>query len=319
MALTVVPELWAAWVIAAMQNQNNILNEGLVLLDTNSEISKGDHFRRVPRLKSLDSIGDDDVRVTKTTTIVPNALSDQEEIGVVLHYGNGISETDLDKMARGQSALQALTPQIAQRILKQQQKRLAAVTTGCFTTALVASHSLDVSGDGTGLINAAAILDAEQLLGESKVLLNTITMHSKVQNDLVKEGLIVYVAASAFGDQIVTTGTIPTFMGKRVKINDTLCAPYVEETVTKYPSYITGGQPWYVGVQKAMRIESQRKADVGGGTDELYWYVDYQPHLIGMSWNENIPNPTDAQLKTGANWTKIAEDHELTIIRLVTK
>jgi len=103
-------------------------------------------------------------------------------------------------------------------------------------------------------------------------------------------------------------------------VNDTICAPFTVDSVTYYPTYILGGQPAYVGFQKALNIYSDFDPSVGGGTNKLYWYSHFAVGFRGVSFSAGIDNPTTAQLATGSNWTKVAPDDKLIrVVRLITK
>ena len=63
-------------------------------------------------------------------------------------------------------------------------------------------------------------------------------------------------------------------------------------------------------------MELVRDSATAGGVDGLIFRMSVLVHIPGVQWNGTVAsNPTDAQLATGANWTKIAPDDKL--IKLV--
>jgi len=320
MALTVQPQIWGDWVVTEMVKIANIVTSPYIEFDTGVSIKEGEILLRIPKLKSLDVIGDD-VRVTKTTQLTPNELEDYAELAPILRTGNAIQVTDVEIVSKGIDPLQALAPQIAQYNINQIQKKVKAVFVGVFASALATSHTYNASGIGDGKIDAGPIEDALQsVLGETSEGMTAMIMHSKVAADLKKKGLTYTILAPVFTDGLLTQGQIPTYWGKRIIVNDTICAPFTVDNVTYYPTYILGGQPAYVGFQKALNIYSDFDPSVGGGTNKLYWYSHFAVGFRGVSFSAGIDNPTTAQLATGSNWTKVAPDDKLIrVVRLITK
>jgi len=320
MALSVQPQIWSDWVVTEMVQIANILLSPYVEFDTGASIKPGDILLRIPKLKSLDVIGDD-VRVTKTTTLTPNELEDYLELAPIIRTGNAIQITDVEIISKGIDPLQSLAPQIARYNINQIQKKVKAVFDGVFASALATSHTYNASGSGDGKIDAGPIEDALQsVLGETSEEMTGMIMHSKVAADLKKKGLTWTILAPVFSDGLITKGQIPTYWGKRIIVNDTICSPWTEEGVTYYPTYILGGQPVYVGYQKALNIYSDFDPATGGGTNKLFWYTHYAIGFRGVSFSGAIDNPTLQQLATGNNWTKVAPDDRLIrVVRLITK
>ena len=209
--------------------------------------------------------------------------------------------------------------QIAEYNSLQVQKTLVSVTKGVFGSALTgANYISDISEVGDGSISDGAIIDARAIMGETANELTNIIMHSKIFAQLQKQGLVKYVDAGQFGQSLLVKGTIPTFLGMKVVINDVMCASFVENTFTKYPTFLTGGQVWYVGYQKQLAIDSEKKILEGRITYNVAWYVDYVPHIHGLKWTGGA-NPARSDLETAGNWTKVEDDANIKIVKLITQ
>lgn len=320
MALTIIPQVWSDWVVTEMVNLANVITSPYVEFDPNAVIQEKDILYRIPKFKSLDVIGDD-VRITPTTTITPQNLEDYTEIAPIVRRGNGIQVSDVEIIERGVDPLRLLAPQIAQYNLRQMQKLVKAVIDGVFASALASSHTYDNRNNGDGKIDAGPIEDAVQsVLGETAEILTGLILHSKVAADLKKKGLTYTAFAPVFSDGLITNGQIPMYWGKRIIVNDTICAPYDDNGVTTYPVYLLAGTPVYVGWQKALNIYSDFDPSTGGGLNKIFWYAHYAIGFRGVSFTANINNPTAAQLATGSNWTKVAPDNKLIpVVRLLVK
>lgn len=90
---------------------------------------------------------------------------------------------------------------------------------------------------------------------------------------------------------------------------------------TIYPTYLAGGQPFYLGYQKALRFNLIPNLNKQNITETLRWDYDYCPMLRNVSWTEstNDVNPTLAQLETGS-WASVAESAEqIPLVRILSK
>jgi hypothetical protein len=317
MALTIIPQVWSDWVTTEMLNVSNIVLSPYVEFDPIGRRIEKDILMRIPKFKSLDILGDDEV-ITSSTTLSPSALEDYSELAPIVRRGKAVAVTDVEIQERGVDPLTLLAPQIAQRNLKQMQKVLKAVIDGVFAGPLATSHTYDISGAADPKIDAGPIEDALQtILGEVGSNFNAMIMHSKVAADLKKKGLTYTAFAPTYTDGLITNGEILTYWGKKIIVNDTICAPF--GTQPKYPTYLIAGTPFYIGWQKELTINNQFNPAVGGGRNEIYWYAHYAVGMRGVSFTAGINNPTNTQLALATSWTKVAPDDKLIpIVRLVT-
>jgi hypothetical protein len=197
---------------------------------------------------------------------------------------------------------------------------LAGILTGLFTTSgcLLTTHSYDGS---VGTISPDTILDGLQsLLGEVGLTeMDTMICHSKVYNDLLKANLISMIQAPVFLNNVITQGTIPTYVGKRVWVNDTLCA-VISGSPDTYPTYVFKGQPFHLSYQQEMEIIPYKDELTAGGKQYIIWRYSYAPGFFGVSYTGSTSNPTAANLATANNWTKKASaDKLIPFIRIVTQ
>lgn len=313
----VYPGLFAPFFQEAWPKTKNLVSMGLVAEDINAQVSQSGEYFTIPFQENLSNIGNS-VRVTTSTTITPQTLGDKEEVGVVCHIGQGIKEQVLNDILRGAEGLRQAANQIVPYTVNEFQRYLVSATKGAFAAdgPLFGTHVVDKSGIGDGTISTSFIIDAAQeTLGEDGMDFDALIMHSKIFADLQKVGLITYVNAGTFGQNLLVSGDIPTVLGKRVMVNDTLCA---KDSADKYPVYLSGGRPWYLGYQRQqLRIYQDFNPAIGGGQNETYWYADFVPHIRGLKWNVSTINPTTTNLETGTNWTKVWTDENIKLAQLL--
>jgi len=312
----VYPNLFSAFAQEAIATKNNMLSQGVVKIEVNQQVSRSGQYFSIPTQDNLLSILSDATAIEgPTTQITPTALSSYNENGLVAHIGEGIKEANLETLLKGDKGISRIYSQIAPYMMLQAQDFLISAINGVFATALSSSHTYDYSTTGDGKLSFDAMeIGSQAKLGEAFSELDAIIMHSKQLMDLKVAGAVDYVSAADFGANILYKGSIPVIGGKRVIVNDTLCAI----SSSKYPSYLVAGQPFYLGYQNQLRIETQRKADIGGGTDEAYFYMDFVPHVFGVSFSGTITNPTKTTYSTGSNWTKVGEDKNIKVVKLLT-
>jgi len=102
--------------------------------------------------------------------------------------------------------------------------------------------------------------------------------------------------------------SVPTYMGLRVIVSDDL-AP----TSTNYPVYFFTQGAIASGEQMGMQTETDR--DILAKSDAMSIDLHYVYHPVGAKWGVGTTNPTQAQLATIGNWTKVYETKNLGIVR----
>lgn len=310
----VYPNLFSAFVQEAIPKKNNILSQGGTRVEVNAQVSQSGQYFSIPQQDNLYGLLGNSTAITASSTqVTPTELSSFEEKGLVAHIGAGIKDADLTKFLSGKDGVRLVYSQIAPYMMIEAQRYLASTITGVFDTALATSHTYDATtlGDGTLTYDAIAV-GTQEKLGEAFEDLDAIIMHSKMYSDLRRKGLTDYVDAASFGENVLYRGQIPTFDGKRIVVNDTIC----EATDNVYPVFVIGGQPFYIGYQSQLRIETDRQADYGGGTDRAFFYMDFVPHVFGVSFSGSVTNPTTTTYETGGNWTKVGENKNIKIVKI---
>jgi len=314
MAISIVPQVWQSFVLELLPRLNNIINQGFVQMDTAP--APGDQLVRMPILENIYNVASPST-ITTSSTLTASALTDHQENAVVTHREFALKLDGLNPVIQGTNLLQKIGTQISAAMIKDQQTHLAAVATGVFATALATTHTYDVSAIGAGTIDEKVIIDALQTtIGEALTDIDGIMVHSKVYADLVKLGFILSYNAPVFVNGVITTGEVPTFMGKKVAVNDTFC----ESSSGTYPTFLMSGQPFYLGMQQNLTVEPWYEALTGGGTNSIIarWHNAFG--FRGVSYTGSTMNPATSDLSAGANWTTKASDAKLIkCVKLVTK
>jgi hypothetical protein len=227
---------------------------------------------------------------------------------------NAWAASDFAGEFAGSDPLNGIANAIGAYWARDHQNTLIAILGGLFGSGgtLVATNELDISEEdgAAAVIGASAILDATQLMGDAKNNLSGIMMHSAVENALRKNDLISDVQKESTLGQ-----AFPMYMGKRVIVDDG--CPYDTDTGAA-TTYIFGdGAFAYADCPTKTEFETERKAATS--IDAYYSRKNFYLHPQGCKWNGADmvgDTPTDVELATVSNWTKVWATKDVRIVAL---
>lgn len=280
-------------------------------------------FTNVPQWATMDMAME---QVVSDTDGTPVALSDYKMRTAWLQREKGYAVEDLVRIVGGKNAYDAVANQTATLFAKAIQTAAINTIKGAFATALATTHSTGAAYSGSD-ISKEGILAAKQLLGDNQYDLNTLLAHSKNVTDAVK-ALFTDFQYNNVGGEVFRSGLPGQTLGTRVWADDSF-----QPVADVYSTYISapgtlvyGFRPWVRKDESgndvsspAFSFEYERNAKRGGGQTTLWIRGSFFVLLYGMQYNSNTKNPSDAQLATGANWTKVADDNKkIKIVELKT-
>jgi len=324
----IIPEIFTPYVIEQTTLRDAFLSSGVVQPMAELDATEGGDYINVPFFKA-NLTGDFEV-LTDSSSLTPGKITADKQVGVVLHRGRAFESRDLAALAAGADPMAAIGAKVADYVANQRQKDLIKCLEGVFggltsnTGAAFAGLSLDLSG--MTALGPRQCAKARSLLGDQGEKLTTVAMHSAVFYDLIERKAIDYVTNSEArgGGTVATTGiapviagsitgayenpTIAQYMGMRVIVSDDL-AP----TSTNYPVYFfTAGA---IGSGEQMGLNTETDRDILAKSDAMSIDLHYVYHPIGAKWTTGTVNPTQAQLATIGNWSKVYETKNLGIVR----
>ena len=324
----IVPEIFTPYLIEATTQRDAFLSSGVVQPMAELDASEGGDFINVPFF-SANLSGDFEV-LTDSSSLTPGKITANKQVGVVLHRGRAFESRDLAALAAGADPMAAIATKVAAYVANQRQKDLIKCLEGVFggLTSNAGAAFIDLSFDKTGqtALGPRQVAKARALLGDQGDKLTAVAMHSAVYYDLVERKAIDYITNTEARLSTAATGastinaiagsiasayagdnSVPTFMGLRVIVSDDL-AP----TSTNYPVYFFTAGAIASGEQMALRTETDR--DILAKSDAMAIDLHYCYHPIGAKWGTTV-NPTQAQLATIGNWTKVFETKNIGIVR----
>ena len=324
----IVPEIFTPYLIEATTQRDAFLSSGVVQPMAELDASEGGDFINVPFF-SANLSGDFEV-LTDSSSLTPGKITANKQVGVVLHRGRAFESRDLAALAAGADPMAAIATKVAAYVANQRQKDLIKCLEGVFggLTSNAGAAFIDLSFDKTGqtALGPRQVAKARALLGDQGDKLTAVAMHSAVYYDLVERKAIDYITNTEARLSTAATGastinaiagsiasayagdnSVPTFMGLRVIVSDDL-AP----TSSNYPVYFFTAGAIASGEQMALRTETDR--DILAKSDAMAIDLHYCYHPIGAKWGTTV-NPTQAQLATIGNWTKVYETKNIGIVR----
>lgn len=266
----------------------------------------------------------------------PQQIEQGEQITRKAFLNQGWTESDLAaELAMGGNAMRRIRARVDTYWARRWQRRLIKTAVGVMLNNvanddgdMVHDISLEttVGVDEDNLFSRSAMVAAAFTMGDGFEGLRTIVVHSVVAQRMIDNDDIVYVPDSQ-GNL-----TIPTFLGKRVVIDDG--APVIAGTTSgfRYVSMLFGQAAFAYGEgtpEVPTEVERFAAQGNGGGVENLWSRKTWIIHPLGHSFTSNTVtgptgktvnniSPTDANLALAANWERTHFRKNIPLAFLIT-
>lgn len=305
---------------AAIEN-NRFVQSGVMTPDSTlgAMASGPGQVGELPFFYGLTNDEPDYVDDDATHLAVPAKITSSKQVYMSAHQHKSWSTMDLARELALQDPLSAITSRIGKYWAVSTEKRLINSLAGILLDN-VANDASDMTNDifiedgdnalAANLISAEAVIDAVATAGDHHEVFTTIAMHSVPYFTLVKADLIDFVADSS------GRLTIPTYLGKRVVVDDSLApragttSGYVYTTVLFANGVVAYGSG---SPEKASELERVPNAGYGGGQDIIHTRTTEIVHPYGFSFNTAGPaaqSATYAELATVTNWNRVVGERK---------
>lgn len=313
-----IPEQFASYVIRRTAELSNLVQSGIIsaspILD--DLVTGGGRTVTLPVFNDL--AGDDEVLGETAATV--GGITTSKDVAPVLQRIKAWGATELAGALSGTEPIKAIGELIANYRVRQEQKTLISVLEGAFGASNMSGLVHDITSATDTAISANAVLDAKQLKGDAAGDLVALAMHSATYTKLQKDNVIQFIPAAESKVQI------PTYLGYRVIIDDGLpvtpATTGENATPAKYTTYLfaEGAVARGEGVPAALTpFETDR--DSLASTDIIITRRAYVLHPQGMAWQPASAlagaTPSNTELATGANWSRVADVKKMGIVKLV--
>lgn len=306
-----IPQLFLEYQQEEIQDRNQLVNSGLLVTNDaiQAEFAKGGKTIDLPFFGDLS--GDSEV-LNDVTGLTPSQLAGDVQTGVRNIRGRAWSASDLAGELAGSDPMQAIARRTGQYWVRDMQKTLISILKGMFVSGgpLASSHAV---GGTTTQLSQSAMVSGIAKLGDAGQELTGILMRSQVYYALMNLDLIVPASSTSQLDTRLSSQRLElgTYLGRPVFVDDTL--PYDAGAGTGgtdvHHTYFFGpGAFAYATAPAKTPVETDR--DSLKGIDYLMNRTHYLVHPNGISWVGNAAGnaPTNNELATGANWSKVFTD-----------
>jgi hypothetical protein len=264
--------------------------------------------------------------LSDSASLTVNKITSDKDIARIHNDAQAWSVNFLAKVISGDDPMQAIVDLVGGYWARTDQGLLVSSLKGIFAAGsmsgnLLAIHSESIAGvtDATRL-TGTTFVDACLKLGDRADRLTAVAMHSATEAALRKLDLIDFIPDSEGKAQI------RTFQGRRVIVDDNLPVRAGSTNGQVYTTYLFGPGAFARGAAPL----SGEPLEGGHGTEGVEWFRDapasdtalvnrrrYILHPRGVKFNSAAvagDSPTNAELETASNWTRVFENKNVRIV-----
>ncbi len=305
-----------------------LVQSGIMMRDEEFDRLASGDGRRVDMPFWQDLTGDSEVLSDATSMTAKKMVQAQDEAHRHFRGGAWSGNHVAKAVAKGplKDPLQVLVNLVGDWWARDFQQNLVIPTlTGIFATTLASTHVLNKAiEDGNNaaaanLIGTDNVIDAGQLLGDSRSKLTGMIAHSKVVARMDKLNLI---ETERLETQDIE---IKRFLGKFEVIEDDGVEVVAGATSGfKYSTYLFGpgclawGEGGPPSLDEDEAVETDRDILAGDGIFVSRRHLIIHPRGVRFTGTPTGATPSKAELELGTNWSKVYEDKNVRCVKLVT-
>ena len=262
-----------------------------------------------------------------TSSATPKNVDQGEQIARKAFLNQGWSASDLAvELAMGDNAMSHIRNRVDRYWSRQWQRRLIASTNGIladnkanYDSDMVNDVAIEDGDNATAanLFSRSAFTTAAFTLGDMFDVMTTFAVHSVVYKRMVDNDDIDYIPDSA------GALTIPTFMGRRVVLDDTMPVEAGGTSGYKYTSVLFGAGAFGYGEGMPVTpVEVNREAAQGDGAgiETLWTRKAWLLHPFGFqaTGTPSADSFSIAELSAAAAWDRVIARKNIPMAFLIT-
>ena len=357
----IVPAIFTPYSQQLTMEKTAIIQSGIAARDDflDNLLAGGGMTFTVPSWQDLGDPQENISSDSPTNTSTPNVIQASEEVAVRLSRNSSWSTMRLVTALAGSDPMQSIASRVSDYWVRRLQYAFIAVVNGIFANNSLSDPTLGrhstaqptvgqgygTTGDLThdisalnggvfsaGLTNfsASAFIDTATLLGDAAEDVTAVFMHSVVYSTAQKNNLIDFIPDSE------GKVNIPTFLGRRVIVDDNMPSPTntggggsgngATTASGVYHTWLVGPSSFRLGVgTPIVPTEVFRYPDTGNGAggDVLFNRVEWCIHPVGHAYvgpSTAGGGPNNATLALGTSWVRVfPERKQIKLARLITR
>ncbi len=330
-----VPEVYASYTAIDGPEKTAFFGSGVAVLDPTlaGHFSEGGQVGELPFWRDLDASSEPNYGTDDPADIAtPEKVTAGTQLARMASLNKPFSAADLVSELAGSDPLQHVRNRFGTYWARQWQRRTIATLQG-----VVADNIANDDGDMVNSIAGATNADVADGTRFSRTAFTTaaftsgdhfddyaaIAVHSVVYKRMVDNDDIDYIPDSQ--GQL----TIPTFMGRRVIVDDTLPVTAAAGTgptdaAARYTSFLFGAGLIGYG-ERTPRVPAEVSREAlqgnGAGVEVIIERKSWVIHPLGYAFTSNTltdGNATWAQLRLAANWNRVVERKNVPFAAIIT-
>jgi hypothetical protein len=255
-----------------------------------------------------------------------NKIASDQDIARIHNDAQVWAANHLAKVISGDDPMQAIVDLVAEYWARTDEGLVVSCLKGIFAAGSMAGNKLGVASEtiagqsAATRLNGSTFVDATVKLGDRGDRLTAVAMHSATEAALRKLDLIDFIPDSEGKAQL------RTFQGRRVVVDDNLPTRAGSTDGTVYTTYLFGQGAFGKG---SSPLESEPLQGGWGtaGVEVARVPLDsdtvlinrrrYILHPRGVKFTSASvagDSPTNAELETGTNWTRVYENKNVRIV-----
>lgn len=325
----IVPSVFESYLQETTATKSEFVQSGIVQSDPLFDaLASG--AGKIVDMPFWQDINPDRQPLSDTTALDTNKIGSAEDKARIQNDGQAWSVNSLATLLAGDDPMAAIGNLVGSYWARQNQTILLSSLAGVFGAASMAGNLLSIAAEATANVAAATkltgttFIDACARLGDRADRLTAVAMHSDTEAALRKLDLIDFIQPSAGAPQI------RVFQGRRVIIDDGCPrrngtgtgSPYVYTTYLFGPgAFALGNAPLNQPVEGGFGTQGVELARAALGSDTLLInrrrFILHPRGVQFTSASVASVNPTNAELATAANWTRVYEAKNVRIVAVV--
>jgi hypothetical protein len=264
--------------------------------------------------------------LSDAASLTVNKITSDQDIARIQNDAQVWSVNHLAKVISGDDPMQAIVDLVGGYWARTDEGLIVSCLKGMFAAAsmsgnLLAIHSESIAGQTAATrLNGSTFVDACAKLGDRADRLTSVAMHSATEAALRKLDLIDFIPDSE------GKSMLRSFQGRRVVVDDNLPTRAGSTDGTVYTTYLFGQGAFAKGsakldsaaLQGGFGTEGVEIARVPLDSDTvLINRRRYVLHPRGVKFNSAAvagDSPTNAELETASNWTRVWENKNVRIV-----
>jgi hypothetical protein len=313
----IVPAVFAPYALERTAALSKVIQTGAVQQDSEFDELASGPGKTIDMPFWKDLTGTSEV-LNDSADLTLNNIPTGQDSASVHNRGKAWGSNILAKLLAGDDPMRRIADLVSGFWARDLQTMMLKILDGLFdntTGTLRTTHRLNIYSDvaspaDTNRLIGSTFIDALQKLGDRSTDLVAVAMHSDVEALLRKRDLITFLPDSQ-GKMV-----IERFQGRSFFVDDT-CPKVAGTNSPAYTTYIFGLGAFAYGVgglDADEAVETDR--NTLGSDDILVNRKRFILHPRGVRWigTPAGASPTDAELATGANWSKVYADKNIRIV-----